>query len=234
MSSLEKLIKGYEEYREGYFREHCRCLEELGQKGQSPKIAVVACCDSRVDPTVITSSKLVITVGSTRESQQATVITSSKLGDLFVIRNVANLVPPFRKTEYWHGTSAALEFAVRHLNVEHIIVLGHANCGGIRSLFATDQDDAAPDEFIGTWMSIADKARQQVLDDPELKTLDERAKACEQISIQASLANLMTYSWIRERVEDGRLELHGWYYNVVSGELLMMERDKTCLCEAND
>lgn len=213
MSSLEKLIKGYEEYREGYFREHCRCLEELGQKGQSPKIAVVACCDSRVDPTVI---------------------TSSKLGDLFVIRNVANLVPPFRKTEYWHGTSAALEFAVRHLNVEHIIVLGHANCGGIRSLFATDQDDAAPDEFIGTWMSIADKARQQVLDDPELKTLDERAKACEQISIQASLANLMTYSWIRKRVEDESLELHGWYYNVVSGELLMMEHDKTCLCEAND
>lgn len=213
MSSLDKLIKGHEKYREGYFRENCKCLEELGRKGQSPKVAVVACCDSRVDPTVI---------------------TSCDLGDLFVIRNVANLVPPFAKTEYRHGTSAALEFAVRNLNVEHIVVLGHANCGGIQSLFETKQDDAAEDGFLDAWMSIADEARQEVLENPELTTLEERTSACEQRSIQASLSNLMTYSWIRGRVEDGRLELHGWYYNVVSGELLMMERDESCCCEIRD
>ncbi len=213
MDSLKKLIEGYEKYRQGYYREHCKCLEELGRKGQSPKVAVVACCDSRVDPTVI---------------------TSSNLGDLFVIRNVANLVPPFEKSEYRHGTSAALEFAVRNLNVEHIIVLGHAKCGGIRSLFETDGESTPEDSFIGAWMSTADEVRRQVLADPTLTTLDERATACEQRSILASLANLMTYSWVRERVEAGRLELHGWYYNVISGELLMLENDKTCLCEAND
>lgn len=198
MATLENLIEGYQRFREGYFEQNRQQLADLAHLGQSPKVAIIACCDSRVDPSVI---------------------TDSTPGDLFVIRNVANLVPPCEGEGAWHGTSAALEFAVCGLEVEHIIILGHARCGGIRSLLQ-DQENKSDNKFISSWMSIVDEAREQALAKNELQSLDEQAHACELDAIKISLRNLQTFPWIRERVEKNNLQLHGGYYDMMSGDVL--------------
>lgn len=207
MNAIEKLIKGHIDFHDGFYQENRELLQELSKK-QSPKVAIISCCDSRVDPAFI---------------------TTSKPGDLFVIRNVANLAPPYvEKTSSWHGTSAALQFAVCHLEVEHIIVLGHANCGGIRSLFSPGGGIAKEQGFIGAWMRMADKARKQVLADSSLTTQEERISACEQRSIQISLDNLRTYPWIEKRISQGKLDLHGWFYSLATGNLMQLnEEDST-------
>lgn len=201
MKPIENLIAGYHRFRSGYFKDNHDRLEELARLGQSPKIAVIACCDSRVDPSVI---------------------TDSTPGDLFVIRNVANLVPPCEGEGTWHGTSAALEFAISGLEVEHIIVLGHARCGGIRALLEADDKDKN-DKFISSWMSIVDEARQQVLNNKELQTLNEQAHACELDAIKISLQNLQTFPCVKERVKNNSLKLHGWYYDMTSGDVLRFD-----------
>jgi len=201
LSAIEQLIEGYRRFRGGYYEDNRERLSELTRIGQSPKIAVVACCDSRVDPAVI---------------------TDSTPGDLFVVRNVANLIPPCEGKGTWHGTSAALQFAVSCLEVEHVIVLGHARCGGIRSLME-GQGEKQEDNFIADWMSIADQARQHALARTDLETFDQRTHACELSSIQISLTNLLTFPWIKERVEKNTLQLHGWYYDMQSGELLEVD-----------
>lgn len=201
MKQIEDLIAGYRRFRDGYFKENHERLETLAHLGQSPKVAVIACCDSRVDPLVI---------------------TDSTPGDLFVVRNVANLVPPNEGDGKWHGTSAALEFAVSGLEVEHIIILGHARCGGIRSLLE-EKNSCKSDKFISSWMSIVDEAREQALAKNELKTLDEQAHSCELDAIKISLRNLQTFPCIKERVSDKRLQLHGWYYDMTSGDVLRFD-----------
>jgi carbonic anhydrase len=204
MDPIKKLIKGYAQYRDGYYRENEAYLVELGEQGQSPKIAVIACCDSRVDPAVI---------------------TNSAPGELFVIRNVANLVPPCegQKMGSWHGTSAAIQYAVCNLEVEHLIILGHANCGGIQSLVEQSDLGVEGDGFIGAWMSIVKDAQCRVLADTSLDTLDKQARACEKQAVKISLNNLMTFPWIKDRVEADSLSLHGWHYNLLSGELLSVD-----------
>lgn len=199
---IENIIAGYHRFRGGYYEENRERLVKLARDGQSPKVAVVACCDSRVDPAVI---------------------TDSAPGELFVIRNVANLVPPCEGEGVWHGTSAALQFAVCGLAVEHIIVLGHAQCGGIRALLKYREDACPQEDFIAAWMSIADEARKQVLARADLRTFDEQARSCELRAIEISLANLQTFPWIREPVECGKLHLHGWYYNLGTGDLLCLD-----------
>jgi carbonic anhydrase len=198
MSSPSQLIEGFSRFREAHFAKNDALFRKLVAQGQSPRILVVACCDARVDPALI---------------------LDCAPGDLFVIRNVANLVPPAENQGHYHGTSAALEFGVRKLNVGHIIVLGHAHCGGIRALLEGDmrkEDDA----FISEWMGIAKVAREQV--DREFADAGSAARhrACEQQTILVSLANLMTFTWIRERVEQGALALHGWYFDIERGDLL--------------
>jgi carbonic anhydrase len=203
LNVIEQLIAGYHRFRGGYYEANRERLVDLARQGQSPKVAVIACCDSRVDPAVI---------------------TDSQPGELFVIRNVANLVPPCEGEGIWHGTSAALQFAVCGLEVEHLIVLGHARCGGIRSLLE-GRENEDEDRFIAAWMSIADEARQRALTRSDLQTFDERAHACELDAIAISLDNLQTFPWIRERMEQNRLQIHGWYYDILSGELLQRERN---------
>lgn len=197
MSSPKQLIEGFSRFRERHFAKDDALFRELVEQGQTPKILVVACCDARVDPALI---------------------LDCAPGDLFVIRNVANLVPPAENQGHYHGTSAALEFGVRNLGVRDIIVLGHAQCGGIHALLdgGVDKDDS----YIAEWMRIAGAAREQVeqaLADVGNKV---RHRACEQQAILVSLNNLMTFSWIRERVERGTLTLHGWYFNIENGQLL--------------
>ena len=197
MSSPKLLIEGFSRFRERHFSQNDSLFRELVEQGQTPKILVVACCDARVDPALI---------------------LDCAPGDLFVIRNVANLVPPAENQGHYHGTSAALEFGVRKLNVEHLIVLGHAHCGGIRALL--EGDVQKEDAFISEWMGIADSARERVSREFADAGSAAHHRACEQQAILVSLDNLMTFSWIRLRVEQGTLALHGWYFDIERGELL--------------
>jgi len=195
MSSPKQLIEGFARFRERHFAREDALFRELVEQGQTPRTLVVACCDARVDPALV---------------------LDCAPGDLFVIRNVANLVPPAENQGHYHGTSAALEFGVRKLNVAHIIVLGHAHCGGIHALLEGDVQKG--DAFISQWMGIAEAARERV--DRENAGGATRQHACEQQAILVSLDNLMTFPWIRERVEQGTLALHGWYFDIERGELL--------------
>lgn len=134
---------------------------------------------------------------------------------------MANLVPPFETEVDYHGTSAALEFAVTCLHVKQVVVLGHANCGGIRALMENDTSIRS-NGFIASWMNLAAAAKKEVLARDDLNTPEQRIGACEQTAVSYSLQNLMTYPWIRERVEAGSLELVGCYYDLRSGELVIL------------
>jgi carbonic anhydrase len=197
MSFPQQLIAGFQRFRERTLTNGNAQFRELVEFGQTPSTLVVGCCDSRVDPALI---------------------MDCAPGDLFVIRNVANLVPPAENQGQYHGTSAALEFGVCNLGVQHIIVLGHAQCGGIHALL--EGGVAGDDSFIAEWMRIAEAARRRVEQEHTGASSKERHRACEQQAILVSLDNLMTFSWIRERVEQGRLALHGWYFDIERGELL--------------
>lgn len=199
MTSPRDLIEGFHRFREQHFADDDALYRQLVQEGQTPKILVVACCDSRVDPALV---------------------LNCAPGDLFVIRNVANLVPPAEsRSGGRHGTSAALEYGVGTLGVEHIIVLGHAQCGGIRALVQAG-GAGNPQSFIDDWMCLVEDARAAVERDMPGTSLKERTRACEQRAILGSLNNLKTFPWIRERVEQGALTLHGWYFDMDNGELL--------------
>ena len=208
MSTPKQLIEGFRRFRELHFAEDVGQFQDLAQFGQSPKALVVACCDSRVDPALV---------------------LDCAPGDLFVIRNVANLVPPAENQGHYHGTSAALEFGVCNLSVPHIIVLGHAQCGGIHALL--EGGVGKEDSFIAEWMRIAEAARKQIEQELAGGSDKLRHRACEQRAILVSLSNLMTFSWIRERVEQGKLTLHGWYFDIEGGELLGYNTT-TCQFEA--
>jgi carbonic anhydrase len=193
----QQLIQGFQRFREQHFAQKNGLFQKLVEQGQTPRILVVACCDSRVDPALV---------------------MDCAPGDLFVIRNVANLVPPQEGRAGHHGTTAAIEYGVRNLGVNHIIVLGHAQCGGINALMRGGSGD--PESYIGDWMHLVESARSSVLEDMPSANIDEQAKACEQRAILVSLRNLMTFQWVRERVENGTLTLHGWYFDIESGLLL--------------
>lgn len=196
MNDVSRFIDGFGRFRERYFTADLELYNQLSQ-GQQPKALVIACCDSRADPAII---------------------TDCDPGELFVVRNVANLVPPYETGGGVHGVSSALEFGVRSLEVEHIIVMGHARCGGISALMRGAQ--ATPDaEFLGPWMRIAQQARDEVLSQMAAKPFAVQVQALEQAAILVSLRNLKTFPWIQERVEAGRLQLHGWYFDLVHGAL---------------
>lgn len=198
MTTPLQLIEGFRRFREQRFTRDDALYRQLVEQGQAPKILVVGCCDARVDPAIV---------------------LDCAPGDLFVIRNVANLVPPSENSGGHHGTSAALEFGVCNLCVQHIIVLGHTHCGGIQALMqAAGSND--PDSFIGDWMHLVEGARAGVERDMPDAPSQERQRSCEQRAILVSLNNLMTFSWVRERVENSTLFLHGWHFDIEQGQLL--------------
>ena len=143
----------------------------------------------------------------------------TKPGDIFVIRNVANLVPVNKPDGKSHGTSAAMEFAVKHLKIRHIIVLGHSQCGGIRALMEGDHPGDGYG-FVDPWMGIAKNAREKVLKEHKDKSFDEQCSYCEKASIEISLNNLLTFPWIKEKRDSDKLTLHGWYFDIKTGSLL--------------
>ncbi|NIV49876.1 MAG: carbonic anhydrase [Gammaproteobacteria bacterium] len=195
MDPIAKLTSGFKAFRAGRFQQQRATYEALVDQGQSPKVAVVACSDSRVDPANV---------------------LQAEPGDLFVVRNVANLVPPCEQEGAYHGTSAALEYAVGHLQVAHLIVLGHAHCGGIRSLFEARGDGGEDNQFVAPWMSLVRSARLRVEGTMPDASIEEKARMCEQSAVLVSLENLMTFPLISQRVSDGQLRLHGWYIDIRS------------------
>ncbi len=199
MKGIDDLVAGFRRFQSAYYGERRELVERLARQGQSPKIMVIACCDARVDPAIV---------------------TDCDPGDLFVVRNVANLVPPCEQGGGYHGTSAALEFAVSCLHVGHVIVMGHAHCGGIRALLGNIRFEGSAGQFITPWMSIAEEARREVAATHTAEGVDARAAACEQAAVRISLRNLMTFPFVQEAVAAGRLQLHGWYFDLDNGELL--------------
>jgi len=196
---MDRLIEGFRRFRATYYQAHRALFEDLAARGQSPRVMVVSCADSRVDPELI---------------------FDAAPGEIFVVRNVANLVPPYAPSASYHGTSAALEFAVRSLAVEHVVVLGHARCGGIAALLQGQADPGG--EFVPAWMAIAASARERALTAAGPPEAVQRV--CEHEAIKVSLANLVTFPWVRERVGQGALALHGCYFDLAAGELLHLDK----------
>ncbi|PIE83529.1 MAG: carbonic anhydrase [Candidatus Contendobacter odensis] len=211
MTEIKDLIQGFQRFKFNYFEPNRELFNRLAMQGQTPRTMLIGCSDSRVDPAML---------------------TDAAPGDLFVVRNVANLVPPYEVTGGYHGTSAALEFAVCHLKVSNIIVMGHSHCGGIKALLESGGEDgehsegAENDGFIAPWVKIASVARNEVLQHWSDAGHELQQRACERVSIRTSLDNLMTFPFIRQRVEEGYLQLYGWYYDLESGELMQYDPDK--------
>ena len=198
MEKVKALVDGYKRFYKKSFEKKQEFYGNLSKEGQSPKFLIISCCDSRVHPAQI---------------------MDTNPGDIFVIRNVANLVPVNEPDGKSHGTSAAMEFAVKHLNVKHIIVLGHSQCGGIKTLMEGEHFSSEY-SFVDPWMGIAKNARLSVLEKHKDKTFEEQCSYCEKISIEISLNNLTTFPWIKEKYESGELNIHGWYFNIKTGALL--------------
>lgn len=194
---LRKLAAGFVTFQRETYIPKRELFEQLAER-QQPKIAMIACSDSRVDPAIL---------------------TNPEPGDIFMVRNVANLVPPCARDEEKHGTSAALEFAVIALEVEHIVVFGHANCGGIKALLTNDPTTAEEHEFIHNWLDIAGEARRRTLIAARSQPMEVQLHRLEREAIKTSLSNLLTFPWIEQRVREGRLRLHGWHFDLHSGNI---------------
>ncbi len=200
---MDDLLDGYRRFRDGVWPERRALYQRLAREGQKPGALVIACSDSRVDPAVI---------------------FGAGPGEMFTVRNVANLVPPYHPDGDYHGTSAAIEFAVRSLLVPHVIVLGHAMCGGIGLLL---RGAAAPTDFLAPWMRLAERARQRALacvavDDPASEAAQT---ACEDETVRLSLENLRTFPWLAEREAAGELRLHGCSFDIRTGVLRRLGAD---------
>lgn len=193
----ERLTKGYRSFLDGRFSSERARYEMLAETGQRPEIMLIGCVDSRVSPEVI---------------------FDAAPGELLVVRNVANIVPAYDPDGHQHGTSAALEFGVQALRVKHIVVLGHAFCGGIRA-FADEQEPLSPGDFIGKWMSQIAPAAEKL--GPRRTDDLEYLRRLEFASVELSLQNLMTFPCVRILVERGKLQLHGAYFGIASGQLLV-------------
>ncbi len=203
MDSYAKLLDGYAKFHKQYLDKENDTWRNWAKTGQNPKVMFIACSDSRVNPVII---------------------THAGLGEIFIVNNVANLVPPYKQdAETYHGTSAAIEFAVTQLKVEHIIIMGHSGCGGIRALMAGHDDDIKKDaefSFIRPWMQIVDEAAEFSPEEKASSSIDTRATICEQRASLISLNNLATFPWVKDAILEDRLKIHAWHYDIGSGILL--------------
>lgn len=180
------ILQGYKIFREKYASGNESVMRSLAIDGQKPKAMVVSCCDSRVDPGLM---------------------LQCKPGDLFIVRNVANIIPPFECDKKHHGTSAALEFGIRFMGIKDLIILGHSNCGGIEALLADHAK--GHNDFISKWVSI--------VSDEEAKNLS--VDDCARASIKRSYQNCMSFPWLKERLESGDLNIHMWFFDIKTGQI---------------
>jgi carbonic anhydrase len=197
----QRLIDGYKTFASQRLPTEQSRYRELSEHGQSPEVMVIGCCDSRVSPEVI------FDVGP---------------GELFVMRNIANLVPVYQPDENAHGVSAALEFAVNVLRVKHVVVLGHAQCGGIRA-FIDKIAPLSPGDFIGRWMSMFVKPGEKV-EQRDHETMADFIVRIEKAAVFRSLENLLTFPFVQTQVARGELNLHGAYFGVAEGSLFVLDQ----------
>jgi len=205
MTGIETLLNGFRNFREAYYEKAPELYRDLLKNGQRPRFAVVACSDSRVDPAIV---------------------LQTEPGEIFAVRNVAALVPPYEEAGAYHGTSAALEFAIDGLKVEHVIIIGHAACGGVQAM-VRNQEPGEPTGgmFITAWTDLLRKARERALAvDPTLAG-DDLVDASERQAVILSLENLDTFPFIRQAVAEKRVSLHGWYLNIFDGTLEIWNPD---------
>ena len=199
----KRLIDGYESFRTGRLPREQDRYHDLAEHGQSPEIMLIGCCDSRVSPDVI---------------------FDARPGELFVVRNVANLVPPFSPDDAYHGVSAALEFAVTQLEVPEVVVLGHGQCGGVAASLSRRFEGAPPGEggFIAHWVDLLDEARDRVIEHHRAESRDA-ASALEYEAVKVSIANLRTFPCIPEREAAGKLKLRGAHFAIADGILRVLD-----------
>jgi carbonic anhydrase len=197
----KSLLEGYRSFQTQRLPVEQSRYRELSVHGQSPETMVIGCCDSRVSPEVI---------------------FDAGPGELFVVRNIANLVPVYQPDENAHGVSAALEFAVNVLHVKHIVVLGHAQCGGIRA-FVDKAAPLSPGDFIGKWMAMFVKPGE-VVEQRSHESMQDFVTRIEKAAVFRSLENLQTFPFVRARVESGELQLHGAYFGVAEGSLFVLDK----------
>ena len=195
-----RLVEGYRAFLDGRLRREQDRYRELAESGQSPESMVIGCCDSRVSPEVI---------------------FDARPGELFVVRNVANIVPPYAPDGHAHGVSAALEFGVAALKVKHIVVLGHARCGGVRA-FAEKAEPLSPGDFIGNWMRLMAPAAEKA-GPPEGLAWTDYLTRLEQANVANSLDNLKTFPRLRKLIERGEIAIHGAYFGVATGQLFLRD-----------
>ncbi len=194
---FRKLIEGFGNFQKNCFESRPELFEKLIRHGQSPEALIISCSDSRIDPAIL---------------------TASDPGDLFVVRNVAAIVPPYEENSGYHGTSAAIEYAVKVLKVKNIIVMGHALCGGVRALLERKKTEDSFD-FVGPWIGIGNAALEAVRSELSDMPDDIKLRALEQSLILVSLHNLLSFPWVAREVEAGRIDLHGWYFDIGAGIL---------------
>ncbi len=191
-NNFQKMLQGYQIFRKKYALGDASIMQYLSHYGQQPQTMVVACCDSRVDPALI---------------------LQCDPGDLFVVRNVANIIPPYEKDEAHHGTSAALEFGVRVLNVEHLILLGHSQCGGIQALFDSQTDNH--NDFITNWVSLIKTTHDHQHNHHLHSDPDEYAK----LALNQSYQHCLTFPWIQEKIAQKKLTIHLWFFDIKTGQI---------------
>ena len=190
---MNRLLEGYRRFRSDVWPTERTRYETLSIRGQQPETLVISCSDSRVDPETV---------------------FGAGPGELFVVRNIAGLVPTYQPDAGCHGTSAALEFGVRVLKVARIVVLGHAQCGGVRAMVEGAPEEAR--DFVEPWVAMAAPALRNV---PRHVHADHFLDHCEAEVVRLSLANLVTFPWIRDAIDEGKLELHGFRFDIRSGVL---------------
>jgi carbonic anhydrase len=186
-SSFAKMLQGYQAFKKHHTRTNSSIMHELATQGQTSEIMIVACCDSRVDPALI---------------------FQCNPGDLFTVRNVANIVPPYENDKFHHGTSAALEFGICYLQVKHLIILGHSQCAGISA--SLKQSPLPQDDFISNWVSLIHPDQSNSL------PVDEHAK----IALDASYDNCFTFPWIKQRVSENKLRIHRWFFDIQTASIV--------------
>lgn len=211
MDNYEVLVDGYKEFRNEYIAKQHDAYRNWAVKGQSPKTLIIGCSDSRVNPTTL---------------------THAALGEVFVVNNVANIVPPYEQGNHQHmSLGAAIQYAVLHIEVEHIIVMGHSGCGGIAALMADEDPDVCnghDDDYIKEWVSILNPAKEAVRANSENTPHEEQLRLCEMEGALVSIQNLAEYPWVRASVQKKQLTLHAWYFHIESGELLSYRPDEGC------
>lgn len=197
----DALIDRYRRFKFRHFDQNAEQYEQLAEFGQSPDTMIVSCCDSRVTPEAV---------------------FSALPGEMFVVRNIANLVPPFKTDGASYSVSSALEFAVLNLKVEHIVVMGHAQCGGVKAALAGGAPNETDARFIANWISMLEPAAAEARTANPHASSDELQHAAEYEGVKASIANLRTFPFVREAEQRNELKLHGTWFDISAGTLKVL------------